>query len=333
MGIPVTPPTPLKLGVTFHSFNAEFASYVWSFEDLMYNATQLGGGVEIVGPVHHRAFPEVPEEFVTSFRNSVVRNDLTPTSYGSYADPFMRWDRAQSDDELVAYTIPQIVGAARLGFPVVRLQHFVAHVVERLLPVAEQMDVKLGYELHVPLDLDSERTQELTAQVRRLSSKYLGLIPDAGIFARSIPEYRLAHGLALGLRQEQVDSVVALWRARRPFADAERALADERVDARAIQWAHGLWGSCGHSAPAALAPIMDHVIHVHAKFFSMRDGEEPNIRYEELVGVLLDHRYHGWISSEYEGPPADSFAMVAQQQDMIRRYEAAYWAARHVSSA
>jgi hypothetical protein len=56
---------------------------------MMEKAGQLGGGVEIVGPSHIRSFPEVSEEFERSFKSSVDRYGLTPTSYGSYADPFM----------------------------------------------------------------------------------------------------------------------------------------------------------------------------------------------------------------------------------------------------
>ena len=84
------------------------------------------------------------------FKSSLERNNLIPTSYGSYADPFMLPDRDLTGDELVAYTIPQLKGAARLGFPVVRLQYFVWPVVERLLPYAEKYKLQMGYELHTP---------------------------------------------------------------------------------------------------------------------------------------------------------------------------------------
>jgi sugar phosphate isomerase/epimerase len=314
------------LGVTFHSFSSEFVSYVWSFEDLMVNASRLGGGVEIVGPVHHRKFPNVPAEFVATFRSSVERNGLTPTCYGSYADPFLRWSAPLTDDELIEYTVPQIRGAAALGFPIVRLQHFAAGIVERVLPLAEGLGVTLAYELHTPLELESARTAELLEQIARLGSPRLGLIPDAGIFARSVPAFRIIEGRELGLSAETVDAVLALWSAERPRAEAS-ALVDGAPGRDAGEWVDHLWGSFGHSDPAALGEIFEHVVHVHGKFFSIVDDDEPDIRYRELVGALLDQRYDGWISSEYEGPPADSFALVAGQQRLIRRFEAEHAAA------
>jgi sugar phosphate isomerase/epimerase len=206
----------------------------------------------------------------------------------------------------------------------VRLQHFAAEIVERILPTAERVGVKLGYELHVPLDLESERTHELLTQIRRLSSAHLGLIPDAGIFGRSVSKFRIAAGRAIGLTDEQVSQVVELWEQGASLDAAEELVAPFGAGQRAAEWAHGIWGSYGHSDPADLDEIFAHVIHVHGKFYSMENGDEPDLRYRDLVFALLDLGYEGWLSSEYEGPPADSFSMVAQHQDMIARYVREY---------
>src|SRR5512135_3077049 len=170
------------VGVTFHSFAREYLSFVYSFEDMMEKASLLGGGVEIVGPSHHRGFPYVTDEFERSFKSSLERYELVPTCYGSYADPFMLPDRNLTPDELYEYTVLQLKGAAKLGFPVVRLQHFASDIAERLIPWAEKLNLKMGYELHTPLMIESARTQELLAQIRQISSERLGVIPDCGIF-------------------------------------------------------------------------------------------------------------------------------------------------------
>jgi sugar phosphate isomerase/epimerase len=175
-----------KLGVTLYSFTTEFYSFKWSFEDCMQKAAQLGPGqgVEIVGPQHHRGFPYVPKEFERIFKSSVQRNGVIPSSYGSYADAYFWADRDFTPDEYVEYTIPQLEGAARLGFPTVRLQYNCSPAVERLLPYAKRYKVKMGYELHSPLMFENPECQALIKQVKRLSSEYLGLIPDCSIFER-----------------------------------------------------------------------------------------------------------------------------------------------------
>jgi sugar phosphate isomerase/epimerase len=321
-------PEPFRLGVSFHSFTNEYCSFKVSFEDMMQWATQLGGGVEIVGPSHHRGFPEVSDEFERVFKSSIERNGLTPTSYGSYADPFMLPDRDLSEDEMVEYTIPQIKGAAKLGFPVVRLQYFVYPVIERLLPYAEKHDVKLGYELHVPLMIEAPLTQELIHQVERISSPHLGLIPDMGIFAHSVPAFAIAGAEVRGVDREIVARAVELWNAQTAMTDALSELQRLGLQKNQIVAVERFWGSFGHSQPEALRTIMPYIIHVHGKFFSMQGGTEPNLRYEEVVRELLAGGYSGWMSSEFEGEASDSFAVVKEHQEMVRNFIDKYRAAQ-----
>jgi hypothetical protein len=166
-----------------------------------------------------------------------------------------------------------------------------AEVVERLLPTAEKLGVRLGYELHVPLDLDSDRTRFLVQQVDSINSPSPGLIPDAGIFARSIPNVRLSQNEAAGLSAAQAAEVAELWHARGTRADDEELTSRFGGGPDSTEWAVHIWGSFGHSDPADLGPIFRHVIHVHGKFFSIRDGDEPDIRYRDLVFALLDNGY------------------------------------------
>ena len=313
-----------RVGVTLHSFTNEYCSFQWSFEDMMQRAALLGGGVEIVGPAHHRGFPEVTEEFERVFKSSVERNGLTPTSYGSYADPFMLPGRDLTHDELVEYTIPQLKGAARLGFPVVRLQYFVHPVAERLLPYAEKYNLKMGYELHTPLMIEAPLTQALIAQVERLSSPHLGLIPDAGIFTRSIPKFRIEGARRAGVSEQLLQRAVELWKAKVELNQARAELKLLGADDRTFVTMEIFWGSFGHSDPASLARIMPFIVHTHGKFFSIVNGDEPDVRYEEYVKALIAGGYKGWMSSEYEGPDTDSFEVVKAHQAMVHRYIAKY---------
>jgi hypothetical protein len=61
---------------------------------------------------------------------------------------------------------------------------------------------------------------------------------------------------------------------------------------------------------------------VHGKFFEIRDGREPVVPIEELLGVLVEGGYSGYVSSEYEGwhwnTEADAFDQVARQQELCR---------------
>jgi len=309
-----------RVGISFHSFVQEFITFVYSFEDMMEMASKLGGGVEIVGPSNHRGFPEVTDEFERAFKSSVERYGLTPTSYGSYADPFMLPDRNLTPDELYDYTVIQLKGAAKLGFPVVRLQYFTSVVADRLIPVAEKLNLKMGYELHTPLMIESPTVLELRAQIERLSSDRLGLIPDCGIFARSISQYHLNRGRKSGVPETIIQKAQELWGLKTPFDQASEAIRALGADEDSLSWVEQVWGSFGYSEPASLADIKPHIIHVHGKFFTIVNGDEPDLRYEEVVKTLLDIGYTGWMSTEYEGGPTNTFEIAKAHQEMVNGY-------------
>lgn len=314
----------LRQGVTLHSFTTEYITFKWSLEDMFQLASVLGGGVEIVGPSHQRGYPYLTDEFERIFKSSVERWGLTPTCYGTYADPFMLRDRNLSNDEMVEYMTPQLQAAAALGFKTARMQYFAHTVIERLLPLAERLGVKMGYELHVPLMIESRMGQKLIEQVRRINSPHLGLIPDTGIFARRIADCRLDAARRAGINEGLITHVIRLWNAKTPGEEALPELLRLGLRKENIGNVEFIWGSLGHSEPEALRSIVPDVIHMHAKFFDMQNGDEPNIRFEEVVKVLVEERYSAWISSEYEGAPGDTFEFVRQQQAMMRRYAERY---------
>jgi sugar phosphate isomerase/epimerase len=320
---------PFRVGVTLHSFNAEYLSLKWSFEDMMELTSYLGGGVEIVGPAHQRGFPYLSHEFERQFKSSIERFELTPTAYGSYADPFTLVDRDFTPEELVAYTMPQLQAAVALGFPVVRLQYFVAPVVQKLMPYVEAHGLKIGYELHAPLTLESTQTASLLEQIRHINSPLLGVIPDMGIFARSVPQFRVTAARERGVPEPLLQQALRMWEENVTLDTALPQLHRMGLRAEHEMALEVLWGSFGRSDPHKLLEIMPHIIHFHGKYFNIVDGDEPDIRYQEAVETLLAGGYQGWLSSEYEGPGnVNSFDSVHGHQAMIQRYIDGYLASQ-----
>lgn len=316
----MTTKSVFQVGVSFHSFSQNYVNFEYSFEDMMAKSAELGGGVEIVGPSHHRGFPEVSDEFVRTFKSSVERYGLTPTSYGSYADPFMLPDRDLTPDEIYDYTVPQLIGAAKLGFPVVRLQYFAAVAAEKLVPWAEKLGLWMGYELHSPLTIESKATQKLIAQIKGISSEHLGLIPDCSIFAGSVSENHIKNGKKMGIPDDLLQETLEKWN---NSADVDDVISDFRSKGRPeswVSWVDMVWGGFGKSEPSAMLPIKEYIKHFHGKFYTLVDGEEPNLRYEDVVKALIDMEYTGWMSTEYEGGRTDGFAIVKAHQDMVKRY-------------
>ena len=79
--------------------------------------------------------------------------------------------------------------------------------------------------------------------------------------------------------------------------------------------------------PRRLLEFMPLIVHIHGKFYEMlEDYTEYSIPYDEVVAVLEEGGYSGYISSEYEGNrhiqdafDVDSVEQVRRQQVMLKR--------------
>lgn len=294
MGVP-------KLGVTLYSFNAEYYTYQYSFDDCMAAAGSLGAGqgVEIVAPQMNRGYPGLAPEFEASFRRLVERYDLRPSAYGAYADDARMTDRWASRDEQVDYLVAQIRTARRLGFPVIRMQVNEA-VITDLLPYAEKYDVKMGMEIHAPMTIES--LEPVIERVRRINSPYLGFTPDCGVFCHSPAQVYVDRFREQGVPAEVVDHILRGWHDRTPQDQLRQEVDRLGGDDLAQLMVTESFVYFGHGDPKTLEAIMPHIVHVHGKFFAIdKTGTDSAVRFPEIISVLTEGGFDGYISCEYEG--------------------------------
>jgi hypothetical protein len=76
--------------------------------------------------------------------------------------------------------------------------------------------------------------------------------------------------------------------------------------------------------PKELIEHMPYVIHIHGKFWEMtEDCEEPSIKYKEVLPILVQQGYEGYISAEFEGmlsPGEDPFEPQRRYQKLLDKY-------------
>ncbi len=147
-----------KLGSTLYSFTNEWHERRFGFEELIAEVARrnLGPGLEIIGFSSIRGFPNVSDDFAARFKDLMAQHGLTPSSLAINADMALKRGTMMSLDEAVAYHVPQIEAAAKLGFPVIRSQFAApAEVAIRLLPLLEKHGIKMGPEVHAPLNPNS----------------------------------------------------------------------------------------------------------------------------------------------------------------------------------
>lgn len=309
--------TPIQ-GVTLYSFTRAFHGREYDLEGLIRAVVEngFGPGLEIVGFSSLRGFPDVGDEFVAWFRDLVDEVELVPTALSINADIGIHRTRRLTQEELVEYMRLQIVAAARLGFPLARVQiSLTPDSMAALEPVARSHGVTLALEVHADQHAAHPRILALRDQYERIGSPFLGFTADWGAstigIAPSLLEAYERRDAPVGLLRKAealwdeyhlagppVDDVDA---ARRYAAFRSLAGAFGRPDL-AIDLAVNAVGIFGCAETSSWVEIMPWIRHVHGKFFGIDDNhEEPSVPIRELVRLLVESGYSGAISSEYEG--------------------------------
>ncbi|WP_106815372.1 sugar phosphate isomerase/epimerase family protein [Microbacterium timonense] len=305
-------------GVTLYSFTRAFHGREYDLEGLVRKvaADGFGPGLEIIGFSSFRGFPEIDDRFAGWFRDLIDETGLVTTSLAVNADIGIHRDRLLTQDELLEYMRRQIAAAAKLGFPIARVQISITpDSMEALAPIAEKYGVTLALEVHADQYASHPRILALRDRYEKVGSPFLGFTMDWGAtvtgFAPSLIEaYRRR-----GASEELLAAVTGLWdefyRQGPPADQAEHGQRFGRFIGLAAQYGRpdlgidfGINGT-GLFGPARVddwLEIFPWIKHVHGKFFGIDEHrEEPSVPVRDLIRLLVENGYNGAISSEYEG--------------------------------
>lgn len=320
----------IKLGTTLYSLTNEFHQRRYGFEELVREVARrnLGPGLEIVGFQSIKGFPEVDDAFADRFKALIDETGLEPSCLGINADDLIDRDRSMTTEESVSYHERQIKSAAKLGFPVARFQYAATPaVIERLAPLAEKLEVKLGLEIHAPHTIDHPDVIAYREMYERVGSPYLGFIPDFGSSSRDVPKAYVDYFRWRGIDEELIAAALEIWHEdMEPFARRAKFVkwaADhgkDEIAAVEVAIVHGLFS---RQPVENWLEIMPQVVHVHGKFFAVDEsGEDASIDYGSILPLFVQGGYRGYISSEWEGHQVsddDGFEKIARHQAMERR--------------
>jgi len=335
----VTPPPPkaeedpFSLGLTLYSASAEFRAGWYDFDGLLNRVAELGigPGIEIVASQVLPTYPNVTDDFVRSWQRAFDKHGFTASSFGANLDMGRRRDRDMTPDEEYEFTQTLFHGAKKLGFPLVRIQSAKPELLRRLLPLAEDLELKLAYEIHAPLGPNSPEIMKVRDVYAELDSPLLGFVADFSSTMHSMSPTLLRAVRRAGLDDEAVERLQAIWGTEAPMRVRQEEfiayLRGRDFDpARLGSFAHLAFNMHGHVSPKEWADIMPQIMHVHAKFYDIDEqGNEPAIDYPELVRVFVEGGYRGYWSSEWEGHAfaelgeVDPLLLVRKQHDLIRK--------------
>ncbi|MFM6932108.1 MAG: xylose isomerase, partial [Novosphingobium sp.] len=161
---------------------------------------------------------------------------------------------------------------------------------------------------------------------QKSGSPALGFLPDMGMFLKHYPRVWADKFMRMGVPANIADYIIKAY--------DDRVLSEyvilEVQNMGGTGPAIGMAEAMRHNAafePKRMLDYMPMIHNIHGKFYEMtEDYVEPSIPYDEIVAVLDQGGYDGYICSEYEGnrwiedaEEPDSVEQVRRQQVMLAR--------------
>ena len=323
-----------QVGVTLYSFTNEFLTRQFDLDTLLDEVAkrQLGPNIEIIGFQNFKEFPDVSDAFAGWFKDKMAEVGLNPLSCAINSDRFLKpGQQPIEDDILVEYHKRQLRSAKKMGFSLVRYQFALpVHLLPEIAPYAEELDIRMGVEVHAPMWAGHPAVQAYGEMYEKLNTPYLGWIPDFGGTASRIPESMLNAARAVGAQESLLDQLKEVG--------LEDGMSHEKAG-RLREWAMPLGHHPTHIQAACLAffilsnhdpkswaALVDRTIHIHGKFYGVDDnGVEEAIDYATILPLFKDGGFTGTMVSEWEGHAydmRDAFEQVRRHQAMSK----AIWA-------
>ncbi|MDF2672162.1 MAG: sugar phosphate isomerase/epimerase [Clostridiales bacterium] len=309
----------IKLGVSLYSFSTEYISEQLDLEGLLKKVKELGfEGIEMIPAQMAPEYPYLSDEWIEEFKGLLAKYELTPVCWSAYIDMGIRSDRDLTEEEIIQYTLNDLIYAKKAGFPMVRTQHAISPKIFRaMIPYCKQLGVKLTIEMHHPHHPDVPVWKEFFEIMKGEGKGVLGFVPDFSIFQTRPHQLYIDQSISYGCRVDKLNEIIEKHDQKVPL---EEVLKDELLEIEkhvAEEIYHKF------SAPAKMEQwkdIIDCVFYIHGKFYYLADGEhDPCIPYEELLTTIKDLGYNGYIASEYEGHHFDETIDSAVQ---LQRYVA-----------
>ncbi|GAA3792631.1 hypothetical protein [Amycolatopsis tucumanensis] len=314
----------IKRGVSLYSYQqAQFFKELDLHAEIREVGQNLDGadGIEIVDEMSLR-YPDPGEAFVRQWFEWMQIYGTRPVAMDVGMDVLQFRDHVMTIEECADRLRHDLRLAQRLGLANVRVLSVVPiDVLTAALPLAEELDIRLGKEIHQPMPLEGKQVGEILDVIERTGTRHLGIVPDLGIFQFRPSEVQLAwfgrRGAQASARDAAVDLADQLHRHEAPFgfvdlsfstagnlrSDFRRFLTTGECDPAFTDTFHGLRKyteervenpqeidytvvaeaiMLSDTKADTLRELAPHVTHVHGKFNNMSPVPGQPGRFQEL---------------------------------------------------
>ena len=310
----------IKLGLTLYSFSSEYINFKLSLEDILRKAAEMGyTGIEIIPAQMCPTYPYVTDEWIEELKGLLAKYNLTPVCWSAYLDMGLATGRDLTREEIIQFTVNDMIYAKKAGFPIVRSQFSITpEIFSSMVPYCKKLGVKLTIELHHPHFPKHPLWQEYIKICRTVGEGWLGIVPDFGIFINTPHKLWLDQAVEMGFDPEKLASLVELHRAGEVLEAAAEKLSLSENERGIAESLYEEFRTRCH--PEEIRDIVDVAMYMHGKFYYAREGENDNsIPYDDILKAVDETGYKGFIACEYEG---HHFTDEIPAEEQLTRYVA-----------
>jgi sugar phosphate isomerase/epimerase len=254
-----------KRGIALYSYSAEYGM-TKDLNDCFADMYDMGAhGLEILANTHIENYPNPTDEWVEEWFRLLDKYEIVPVEYGNWIDSHMLGYRDLTTEESYELLARDMRLAHRLGFTVMRTKMPV--ISSKLDPVENWREI-IKMALPLAEELDIKMCPEIHAPTNLDSEMVRNFVE----FIEETGTKHFGLNIDFGVFQNNFDKEPP---ERRHFMG---------------------------SKPEEIIPLLPYVYCCHAKFNNMSDDfEETTIPYKEIVDIMKEHNWDGYLLSEYEG--------------------------------
>ena len=326
----------IKTCVSLYSLQDEYLNHRMDLEQILNYIKDCGAqGVELLPDQMLHGTPNPPQEQIDKWNRLISETGLTPVCADVFLNTNLYKNRTLTHRESIDLLIDEIKLAHKLGFHLIRLVSMVPWwVQEPLLPYCEKYDVAIAVEVHAGMAFDVQATNDFIQEMKRLNSKYIGLVIDTGIFCRRMPRVVRNYEISVGTSPEVFDYMDSLFAQGTDFHQVLLKTGYQYPDElkAAMKCEHDklsvpLLDGYENYPFEVLDDLIPYIKHFHLKTFEMtEEGPEYSMDYKALLEYLHSKNYDGYVSTEYEGNrftlaghPMQEKKQVAMQQAYLKK--------------
>lgn len=321
----------IKRGVSLYSYQENFYLGKLSLEGCIAEAARTGAtGIELI-PEQNCAdeFPHPTDKFVGQWKEWMAKYSTEPCCMDIFYDYKLYANRILTWKEQVHMYTDAFKFAKKLGFPIVRgMLTTPLKLVEMMIPIAEDLGIKFGIEIHSPYSLECQYCLDLYELAEKYNTDLIGIIPDTGIYVIRPSDTIVDKFIRVGANPQIANYVCEAYLNHMPQKEVSEKIAlmnpnalDQAVFKR-VYFAN-------YDNPDYLAKHVRQILHVHGKCWHMLENNtEASIDDETVVNTLKQSGYDGYIATEFEGQRyfhdvgcphnADEIEEVRRHQEMLK---------------